>query len=1008
MKIFRNLIVLLCFYIPSLMSWSQTTTFIRGTVIEQGTNEVLVGVNVYIKGTTNGVLTDTEGKYFIDNVKFGDTLVFSYIGMKTQEIIIKEQKIIDIVLVPYIEDLDEVVVIGYGTAKKRDLTGSIETINSEELANKPSSNPIASLQGKIAGVQVVNTGRPGQDPEVRIRGTNSINGYKPLYVVDGLFADNINYLNPEDIESIDILKDPSSLAIFGVRGANGVIIVTTKQAKKGQVRVNVNSSLGFKNITDKINLTNASQFRELYDEQLKNQGVNAFDYTGWDADTDWQDEIFQTGWQSNTNVSIAGATDKSKFYLGLGYISEEGSIRNEKMSKYTVNLNSEYNVTNNLKFGFKVNGIYSLPADAKGVSTALKAAPIAPVYNQENKLFHTMPDFQRAQVWNPMIGVEYLKNHTKGKNYRFAGNIYGELDFLKYFKFKTTFSADYFTGQTRSYHPLIQVYNPDVFSNKEYISETESVGQSKSNMFTAQSDYILTFTKSFSNHNLTLMTGLTTNYIEFSSLGGSRSQNIADIVFSIPNDNDDKWWISSIGPAGSTNSSGQFKKFTMSYLLRALYNYDRKYLLNASFRRDGSSVFSGIDNTWDNFYSFGVGWVVSQENFMASQNLIDYLKIKGSWGILGSQNTGGSVYPTYPILVNSGSAIFGDRIITGYSPSYLVQDLGWEKTHAWEIGAEIIMLNKHLSFTPVYYKKNTKDIIVSLSGFSGAKNSLENLGEIENKGWEFSLAWSNNVAKSDLKYTVSAYLSTIDNTVISLGRGEDDAIYAGPKEISRTVENYPVGYFYGYKVVGIYQNEADVANYYPNTLAKVKPGDLMFKDVNQDGKITQDDRTKIGNPTPDFTYGFALNINYQNFDLNIDMMGVYGNEIYRAWGESSYAQLNYLSNRLDRWNGEGTSNWEPILDPSRAINRENSDYFIEDGSFFRIRNIQLGYNISKTFIKKINAEKIRFFINIQNPKTWSNNTGYTPEIGGSALSFGIDSGSYPMPVITTLGFNVTF
>lgn len=1008
MKRLKKLFVLLCCYFPLMVLWAQSTVSIKGKVTEQGTNEVLAGVNVYVKGTTNGVLTDFDGNYIINNVQLGATLVFSYVGMKTQEVQAKGEKIVNIVLQPDIETLEEVVVIGYGTAKKRDLTGSVETISSEELANKPSSNPIASLQGKIAGVQVVNTGRPGQDPEVRIRGTNSINGYKPLYVVDGLFADNINYLNPEDIESMDILKDPSSLAIFGVRGANGVIIVTTKKAAEGTIRVNINSSIGFKNITDKISLTNASEFKQLYDEQLKNQGAAAFDYTNWEADTNWQDEIFQTGWQTSTNISIAGASDKSRFYMGLGYISEEGSIKNEEMSKYTINLNSEYNVLDNLKFGFKVNGVYSLPADAKGVSTALKAAPIAPVYGKEGVLFHTMPDFQRAQVWNPMISVEYLKNHTKGKNYRVAGNIYGELDFFKYFNFKTTFSADYYTGQSRSYNPLIQVYNPDVDGNKEYISDTETVSQSKSNMITAQGDYILTFKKALDNHSFTVMTGLTTNYIEYSYLGAARGQNLADIVFSIPNNNDDKWWISSIGPSSSTNSSSQYKKFTMSYLLRALYNYDRKYLLNASFRRDGSSVFSGIGNTWDNFYSLGVGWVVSQEKFMASQDVIDYLKIKGSWGVLGSQNTGGSAYPTYPILVSSGSAVFGDRIITGYSPSYLVQDLGWEKTHAWEIGAEIKLFNNRLSFNPTYYKKNTKDIIVSLSGFSGAKNSLENLGEIENRGWELSATWENETSNSDFRYSVSANIATIENKVVSLGRGEDDAIYAGTGGVSRTAEKYPVGYFYGYKVVGVYQNENDVANYYPNTLAKVQTGDLMFKDVNGDGEITQDDRTMIGNPTPDFTYGFSLNMSYKNIDLGIDMMGVYGNEIYRGWGESSYAQLNYLSNRLDRWHGEGTSNWEPILDPARAINRINSDYFIEDGSFFRIRNIQLGYNFSKQLLGKLNMEKVRFFVNVQNPKTWSNNTGYTPEIGGSALSFGIDTGTYPMPVVTTVGFNVTF
>ena len=979
---------------------------VTGTVTEGATGDPAIGVTVLVKGSTIGTVTDIDGKYTLSNVPQDATIVFSYIGMLTIEEPLNGRSVVSVIMAEDVQALDEVVVIGYGSARKRDLTGSIISLNADEIANRPTTNLISSVQGKVAGVQIVNTGRAGQDPEVRIRGTNSINGYSPLYVVDGLFSDNINYLNPSDIESMEILKDPSSLAIFGVRGANGVIIVNTKRAKRGQTVVNVNSSVGFKEVTQKMPMTNAAQFRELYDEQRMNQGLGSFDYSNWSADTDWQDEIFQRGFLTNNNVSITGSGEKNRFYLGIGYTSEEGNIKNEKYARLTLNLSSEYSITDALRFGYQVNASRTKPTDAKGVNGAIRAAPISPIYNEEGDLLHTLPDFQRAQVWNPLIDVITRANHNIATNNRAAGNIYGEVDFLDHFSFKTTFSLDYAIEENRSLSPIITVYNPDI-QGAENLSTSESISQSKSTRTVAQGDYILNYDNTFGDHNLTVTTGLTTNFTEYSSLGGSRSQNIEDIIFSIPGDDSDKWWISSIPTKSSANSSSQYKRFTMSYLLRGLYNYQNRYLFNASYRRDGASVFRSVGNTWDNFYSFGAGWVASEETFMKEQTLIDYLKLKGSWGVLGSQNTGGYNYPTYPRLESSGSAVFGDNIITGYSIQYLPQNLSWEKTYAWEAGFELNMFDNRLRLEPVYYNKVTKDIIVMLAGFSGAKNALENLGEIQNSGVEVSASWTDKIGSDGFNYTLSANLTTMDNKVLSLGRGPEDAIFAAGG-ISRSLEGYPVGHLFGYKVAGVYQNREDVKSYYPNSVGSVAPGDLKFSDVNGDGLITQDDRTMIGNPTPDFTYGFSVNLDYMNFDLGVDMMGVYGNEIYRTWDDPTYAQLNYLTNRMERWNGEGTSNWEPILNPSRSINLINSNYFVEDGSFFRIRNVQLGYTFESDFLQRIYLKSLRMFANIQNLKTWTRNTGYTPEIGGSALAFGIDGGTYPMPMVYTFGVNLTF
>lgn len=1011
----KSLVFFSCFLLASFTVIHAQTKTITGTVTDEQ-SEPLTGVSISLVGTTTGTITDIDGKFSIEG-SVGQELQFSFLGMKTQRAVIGAASVIDIRMEEDITMLEETVVIGYGTARKRDLTGSITTIDASQIANRPSSNPVASLQGKVSGVQVVNSGRAGQDPEIRIRGVNSINGYKPLYVVDGLFSDNINYLNPADIESMEILKDPSSLAIFGVRGANGVIIISTKRAKEGQTIVNINSSVGFKHISDKVELTNAAQFKELYDEQLKNQLGDKYvpyDYTNWQADTDWQDQIFQTGFMTNNNISITGASEKNKFYLGVGYTSEEGSIKSEKFSRLTVNLNSEYSVFDFLRFGYQVNGSRTLPPDAKQVSSALKAAPIAPVYGtytdpktgQSVTENYMMPGFQRTQVYNPMVQIDQQGRHNKAVNYRASGNIYGDVDFLKNFNFKATFSLDYANEDSRQFTPTLYMYNPDT-GVIDRMTDNEVIEQTKITSLVAQQDYILTYRNNFENHGITATAGFTTNYREYSLLRGGRRQYIEDATFPIPND-PDKWWISSLGEENMTNKGEQWRRATVSYLLRALYNYNNRYLFNASYRRDGSSAFKGTGNEWENFYSFGAGWLVSEEQFMQSQNVINHFKVKGSWGVLGSENIGTNLqflYPSYPFLSTSGSAVFGDNILTGYGTDYFVQNLKWEKTHSWEVGFEMNMLNNRLKFEPIYYNKVTKDIIDLPEKQVGVQNSLQNIGEVKNDGFEFAASWSDKVGETGFTYSLGANFTTINNRVNEVG-GTQKIV----DNISRTIAGLPIGHFYGYVVEGVYQNNEHIKQSEPNKF-NPRPGDLKFKDVDGSGEIDENDRTKIGNPTPDFTYGFNINFGYKGFDLSIDMMGVYGNEIYRNWDANQYAQFNYLTDRMDRWNGEGTSNWEPILNPERALNMYPSNYYIEDGSFFRIKNIQLGYTFSPELLRKIYLKSLRIYGNIENLKTWSRNSSYSPEFGGSALSFGIDKGAdsaYPMPAIYTFGLNITF
>ncbi|KAA4692176.1 SusC/RagA family TonB-linked outer membrane protein [Bacteroides intestinalis] len=997
----KSLFLLVCLVLSGTTVFAQEKT-VTG-VVTDSFNEPLIGASIVVQGTTNGVITDLDGKYSI-KVTPGATLQFSYVGMEKQSIKVGNQSIINVQLKDDSQMLAETVVIGYGSAKKRDLTGSITNIKGDEIANKPVANPLSALQGKVAGVQVINSGRAGEDPEIRVRGTNSINGYKPLYVVDGLFNDNINFLNPQDIESMEILKDPSSLAIFGVRGANGVIIITTKKAKVGQTRVNINGSFGFKSVPNQIEMVDAAGFKELYNEQLRNEGNPEFDFTGWNGNTNWQDEIFQTGFITNNNVSITGASEKHSFYLGAGYAYEQGNIKNEKYSKITLSVSNEYKLTDNFRVGFQFNGARILPADTKTVTTAVRATPVTTVFNDQYGLYTTLPEFQKAQMNNPMVDVDLKANTTRAENYRGSGNVYAEWDFLKHFQFKAMFSMDYASNNSRKFTPIIQVYDASAEGNIVTLGDGKTgVSQAKQTEMKTQSDYLLTYTNTWGDHSLTATAGFTTYYNKLENLGAARAQGVGLVI----PDNPDKWYVS-IGDAGtSTNESTQWERATVSMLGRILYNYKGRYLFNGSFRRDGSSAFSYTGNQWQNFYSVGAGWLISEEEFMKDITWLDMLKLKGSWGTLGNQNLD-KAYPAEPLLSNAYSAVFGtpSAIYPGYQLSYLPNaTLRWEKVEAWEVGAEANFFRNRLHLEGVYYKKTTKDLLAEVPGISGTVPGIGNLGSIENKGIELAINWRDQIG--DWNYSIGGNLTTIKNKVLSLVQ-EGYSIISGDKSQSYTMAGFPIGYFYGYKVEGVYQNQAEIDNSPKNTLATVTPGDLKFVDVDGNGEITPADRTMIGDPTPDVTYGINFSVGYKNWELGVDMMGQAGNEIYRTWDNYNWSQFNFMKQRLNRWHGEGTSNSQPLLNMKHTINNLNSEYYIEDGSFFRIRNVQLAYNFDKTLLSRIGVQALKLYANIQNLKTWKHNTGYTPELGGTAIAFGVDNGSYPMPVVYTFGFNLTF
>lgn len=982
--------------LPAYMSGQM----IKGKVVDKGgigiPGAMVIGTNS--KATASA---DFDGNFNI-NAKVGEMLKISFVGFDAITVRATEAFMLVSLKESKDTELKEVVVIGYGAAKKRDLTGSIVKVDGKSLIDRPNANPIASIQGKVAGLSVVNSGKPGEDPDIRIRGTASRYQTKPLYVVDGLWTDNINFINPNDIESLEVLKDASSLAIFGARGANGVIIVSTKKAKTGKTTVNYSTSIGVKNITGKPSLTNATQFKTLYDEQRLNQGVAPYGaYNLFTANTDWIDTIKNQGANvMNHNISVSNGTEKNRFYMGAGYIEEEGLIENEKFKKFTFNLNNELELTDAIKIGVNLGGSDSRLPQLHSFSSALNATPIVNPFNDILGIYNQMPiEIGGAQIGNPLLEVEGKKNTNISRNTRFVGSIFTEIKFLKDFKFRASYLTDLTFSKGRAYTPVFNVYAAETDQTTLYGSNAlTGVSQYSNNMQKLQQDYLLTYTKSLGDHNFTALAGYTRYDEIFSGMSGSVKQYVNGDA--IPND--PRFWYLNVYPFGDPTTrfanSDQWDRANASYFGRLLYNYDGKYILNASYRRDGSSDL----NKWQNFWTLGAAWDVTKEAFMEDQKIFDQFKVKGSYGSLGNQFT--SIhYPTYPNYTTGSTAVFGETLVPAYILAYRNNpNLKWETVTSYEGGIEFTSLNNRLKVEANYFNKNTDDLLTFVN--LGSEKFYTNAGKIENKGFEFAASWSDRI-NDDVEYSFSGNATTLKNLVKSVYTDGFQVLEGS----SILTAGAPIGSFYGYEVEGVYQSYTDILSSVPSTLGQYEPGDLKYKDVNGDGKISPEDRKIIGNPTPDLTYGFSGSITYKNFTFSADIQGVYGNEVWRDWGNgSTFAQFNFRTERLDRWTGAGTSNWEPRLNDGSGYNKLPSSYMIEDGSYVRLRNIQLGYSFDSEFISKLNIQNLRLYASAQNLVTWKNNSGFTPEAGGSPTRFGVDNGGYPVPRIVTFGLNVTF
>jgi TonB-linked SusC/RagA family outer membrane protein len=1004
-KIFTDYFAIVCIFLLALsdVAFAQNVT-IKG-VVKDDQNIPIPGVSVLVKGTANGVQTDASGNYTIAAPPNG-TLVFSYIGFNNQEIAVGTKTIINVTLITANNDLQQVVVVGYGTQRKRDVTGTIASVKGEEIEKFTVTNPINALQGKVPGLTISTSGTPGSGGTVRIRGIASTNNASPLYVVDGVLQDNIDYLNPSDIETIDVLKDASSTAIYGLRGANGVIAVTTKRAAKGKTSINFNSTIGFQHVDKLIDVTDANGFKKLYSAALANLGSSPFDYTNYTGNTNWQKEILRDAYINTNSLSISNTGEKSTTLVNIGYNDQDGVIKYGNFKKFIARLNQETKINNNIKVGGDITGYHyrNNPSNV-GLNAGVWAAPIVDIKNQ-NGLYNAMPSFQQAQVGNPAYTIDRLKNTSINRGYRATGSLFGEIKFLKDFTWRSTVYTDLRFNSIRAYTPLpfsIVYLGEGTNPTRTFFDQTArtSVRQESFERRMFQQDHTLNYDKTIKeDHKINAVVGFTTVNTSNTNLIGSRT----DSTLAVPND-PNLWYLDIINRDNITSVGGTGDlESNVGLFARLSYSFKNKYLLNATVRRDGSSKFAP-QNRWGTFGSVGLGWIVSEEDFFKDIKGIDFLKLRAAWGGLGNSNAlPNNVYQQ--TLNTSNSAVFGEFTYPSITYAYRPDpNLHWEVIQGFDIGMDVRFLNNRLSAELNYYDKQTTDLFTRVFlPDDSTRPYFTNLGKVTNKGTEIALSWNDKIG-SELNYSVSGNFSYVKNRVESIGNASNFQLL-GNGGVNLTETGRSIGYFYGYKQVGIYQSTADLDKM--PRLSTSLPGDIAYADLNGDGIITTADRTYLGTPFPPYSYGLNVSLGYKGFDFSADGQGVAGNKIYTQWKTANFAQLNYPSNRLNAWTAPGTSNVEPIV-ANRANNLLFSTYFLEDGSYFRIRNVQIGYTFPKPILAKVGVQRLRVFASGQNIKTWSKVSGYTPEAQLSdILGSGADNGVYPVPAIYSFGLNLTF
>lgn len=1027
---------------------------IKGTVVSGTDNEPLPGVNVVVKGNTStGTITDFNGTFTL-SAPADAILSISYIGFKSQEIAVKGHKDIKIVLQEDSETLDEVVVVGYGVQKKSVVTASIAKVSADDLASTAPVRMDNALKGLASGVTVTSSsGQPGAAAQIRVRGVGTIrteNGAAdPLYIVDGMpLEGGLDYLNPNDIASIEVLKDAASGAVYGARAANGVILVTTKTGKIGKTKVTYDFSYGWQSAWKKRDVLNASEYALMINEGAINAGIapKFSDPYSYGQGTNWQDEVFNNNApMMNHQVSVSGASEKVNYLFSLGFYTQDGIVGgNFDRSNYerlTLRSNTQYTlfdeskernwlnslkVTSNLSYArikstnFDDNSTWGTPlGSALALSPilnvydeteeAIKAqfdkygttAEYTPVYDPRNgKLFSIPGEF--GEMSNPIAKLSLPGD--KHWSHKFVANFSAELQLWDNLKFKTSYGADLSFWGYDGYRPLYYLRSGE--------SSTQSSAYSRKEDGTVwQLENVLMYDKSIDKHSFSVLLGQSAKKSSGSYLYGSRN-NITN--YSRP------YIDASTGLAANADRDAagapSVDATLASIFARASYNYDERYMLQVTVRRDGSSRF-GPNNHYAVFPSFSLGWNLTNEKFMNKRpNWLTTTKIRLSWGKNGNENIGNF---KYTVLTSPGNnAIFGssENVINGVKASGLANpDLKWEESEQLDFGLDFGFFNNALTFTADYYKKKTNGMLMEMNipFYVGEAKPIGNVGKMENSGIELEAAYKFRV--SDWNFRVSANASYLKNKLIEYGNEsgwENLDSFQGTGDISRAENGKPFPFFYGYKTAGIFQNTDEVKAYKNDKGELLQPtavpGDVRFVDVDGNGIIDANDRTDIGKGMPDWTFGFNLGVSWKNFDLNMMWQGTAGNDIYDATRRTDIATSNLPSWMLNRWTGEGTSNRIPRFVQGDNVNWQSSDLYVYDGSYLRLKNIQLGYTLPAALTQKVFISSLRFYVAAENLFTFTKYHGFDPEISSGGTSLGIDYGVYPQARVWTIGASLSF
>jgi TonB-linked SusC/RagA family outer membrane protein len=991
---------------------------ITGKIVNEK-GEPLSGVSISIKGTSKGTVTDNNGNYTL-NVAPNAVLIISYIGYTTQEVSVNNQNVINVSLVASEKQLDQVVVVGYGTQRKQDVTGSIATIKGSEISKQASVNPISALQGKVAGVQITNSGAPGSAPQINIRGLGTYwSNTGPLYVVDGVWLNDVNFLNPADIQSISILKDASSEAIYGIKGANGVVIITTKKGTGANRKpvVNYNGYVGYQKATNQVKMADAYQYAVLFNELGRMTGATNFlDSSKFGTGTNWFDQVLRNAIITNHQVSVTGGTDKNTYNFSLGYLTQQGILKTNDYTRYTANLSNDIQVSKNIKAGYTVIGNFNNSHNAPGgIWHALYAAPpVLPVKFADGVTYGD-PGYYGlgSAVSNPQATLDYNNSYSRG--YNFTGNAYVDIRIARHFDFKSTVSGVYGDNESKNYVPVYKATSTQQNS-------VSSLGVSRGENRSWIAENTITYSNTFAtNHRVTILAGQHAEWNNYNFISAS-AQNV-------PNVNSGNWFLG-LGNNpyvndvdNSYNQQYPLQSTISSYFGRINYAFKNKYMLNATMRADGSSKFTGSER-WGYFPSIGAAWIVSQENFMRNQHIFNSLKLKASWGKVG--NAGVPTFVSTQQTVSGGaySVIYGNSgtVSQGVSVASIPPPpLKWEKSVGTDIGLEAAVLNSRLTIEADVYNKKTQDIIMNvyLPGSAGLANQFitTNVGDAQNQGFELSLNWHDNVSK-DFSYSISGNISYNENKFLTNSAG-GQKIYdggsgaTGGQFTTLTTVGQPIGVFYGYKVVGIFQTAADVANYKDKSgnlfQPNAQPGDFKYASTTGVGPISANDRVVLGNPNPKYIYGISTNFVYKQFDLSLDFQGVAGVDVYNANKGLRYGAENWtLDFYNNRWHGANTSNSYPSVNIGGGNNYWPNSWYVESGSYFRIRNMQLGYTLPNTHLQHLGIQTLRVYVNAQNAFNFFSYKGFSPEVGGSPGNIGIDNNTYPLSAIYNFGVNLSF